>query len=237
MTTENTEVTERYQGGDYLAKNSDWHVEDSSWKADQIHKIVSRNNLHFSTICEVGCGAGEILRQLSIKSDYEGVNFVGYEVSADAFKLCKQRESETVKFHLKDILREDVRYDAILCIDVFEHIENYMGFLKMMNSKSEYKIFHIPLDLSVVALMRDTLIKGRESVGHLHYFTPSTALATLEDCGYEVLDTMYTPFFADLQPKSLKAKIVKIPRTILYRFSPKLMSTLMGGASLMVLAK
>ena len=64
-TNENTKVTERYQNGDYLANNSNWHVEDSSWKANQIHIIISRNNLHFSNICEVGCGAGEILRQLS----------------------------------------------------------------------------------------------------------------------------------------------------------------------------
>jgi hypothetical protein len=106
-----------------------------------------------------------------------------------------------------------------------------------LRSKAEYKIFHIPLDLSVSALLRNTLIKDRESLGHLHYFTPSTALATIRDCGYDVIDTMYTPSFADLPPKTFKARVAKFPRHILYKISPHLMSTLIGGSSLMVLTK
>ena len=34
-----------------------------------------------------------------------------------------------------------------------------------------------------------------------------------------------------------KAKMLKLPRKILYKISPKLMSTLIGGSSLMILAK
>ena len=122
-------------------------------------------------------------------------------------------------------------------IDVFEHVENYMGFVKALKKKIGFKIFHIPLDLSVSALLRGMLIYNRNSVGHLHYFTSDTAIATLTDCGYEIVDTMYTPSFADLPSKSWKAKLIKLPRFALYKVSPKLLSTLIGGVSLMVLAK
>ena len=57
-------ITSRYNDGGYLSENPDWHVGDSPWKAQQIHKIIDRNKLSPRTICEVGCGAGEILRQL-----------------------------------------------------------------------------------------------------------------------------------------------------------------------------
>ena len=112
-----------------------------------------------------------------------------------------------------------------------------MGFVRKLKTKGEYKIFHIPLDLSVSSLIRGRLMYVRDSVGHLHYFSPETALATLVDCGYEIVDTMYTPSFAALPSKSWKAKIIRLPRLVLFRFSPKLLSTLLGGISLMVLAK
>ncbi|MDA8538295.1 class I SAM-dependent methyltransferase [Candidatus Pelagibacter bacterium] len=231
------EITSRYNNGSYLSKNSDWHVEDSPWKAHQVDKIIKRNKLTPTTICEVGCGAGEILRQLSLKSNYAKVDFTGYEISGDAFELCRTRSAQRLTYLKKDLLEDEKQYDITLCLDVFEHVENYMGFVKSLKEKIGFKIFHIPLDLSVSALLRGMLIYNRNSVGHLHYFTPDTAIATLNDCGYEIVDTMYTPSFADLPSKSWKAKLIKLPRLALYKISPKLLSTLIGGVSLMVLAK
>lgn len=230
-------ITSRYNDGCYLAENPDWHIKDSPWKARQIDKIINRNKLSPRTICEAGCGAGEILRQLSLKPAYSEVSFTGYEISDNAFELCQTRSSERLTYFKKDLLEEEKRYDIILCIDVFEHVENYMGFVRGLKEKAEFKIFHIPLDLSVSALLRGTLINGRNSIGHLHYFTPDTAIATLTDCGYEIIDTMYTPSFAELSTESWKAKFIKLPRYILYKVSPKLLSTLIGGVSLMVLTK
>jgi len=230
-------IMSRYNDGDYLSKNSDWHVQDSPWKAQQIDKIIQRNNLIPKTICEVGCGAGEIIRQLSMKSQYAQVDFMGYEISDDAFELCRTRTTERLKYVKEDLLEVETNFDAILCIDVFEHVENYMGFIRRLRSKGEYKIFHIPLDLSVHSLVRGRLMYLRKSVGHLHYFTPETALAALADCGYEIIDTMYTPAFVDLPSLGWKAKIIKLPRLALFKLSPKLLSTFLGGISLMVLAK
>lgn len=230
-------ITSRYNDGDYLSKNSDWHVADSPWKAVQIDKIISRNALSPNTMCEVGCGAGEILKQLSLMQQYNDVQFSGYEISEDAFKLCKQRASKRLTFYKKDLLGDEKSYDIVLCIDVFEHIENYMGLLRGLKERGELKVFHIPLDISVSSIIRGRLMYGRDSVGHLHYFTPDTAIATLTDCGYEIIDMIYTPSFADLPSKSWKAKLIKLPRHILYKISPKLLSTLIGGVSLMVLAK
>lgn len=237
MTNKDLKITSRYNDGDYISKNPDWHLEDSPWKAQQIDKIINRNKLDPTTICEVGCGAGEILRQLSLKPRYSEVDFTGYEISDDAFDLCLSRSAERLTYLKKDLLEDDKQYDITLCIDVFEHVENYMGFVRGLREKAEFKIFHIPLDCSVSSLLRGSLINTRNSVGHLHYFTPDTAIATLVDCGYEIVDTMYTPSFADLPSKSWRAKLIKFPRHILYKISPKTLATLIGGVSLMVLAK
>jgi len=51
-------------------------------------------------------------------------------------------------------LEEDTYFDSLLCIDVFEHVEDYIGFVKTLKSKATYKIFHIPLDISVLSVIR-----------------------------------------------------------------------------------
>ena len=164
-------------------------------------------------------------------------DFFGYEVSPQAFELCKTRESEKVKYYLKNKLEEDVFFDVLLCIDVFEHVEDYIGFVKILRSKATYKIFHIPLDISVLAVIRGTMISARQSSGHLHYFTPATALATLKDSGYEVVDYFYTTPFNDLPGKTVKGEIARWPRKILHALSPDLMVKLVGGCGLIVLSK
>ena len=173
-------IRDPYTQGDYLIRNPTWHVEDSPWKAKQIIRMLTRNSLAPKTICEVGCGAGEILRHLQ-QNLSEQCLFWGYEVSPQAFALCKQRANERLRFELKDILQEkDAFFDMILLIDLIEHLEDYFSFLRGIKPKSEYKILHIPLDLSVQMVLRGSpIMRTRESAGHLHYFTKEIALEIL----------------------------------------------------------
>ena len=226
-----------YQTGEYLEKNPTYHVEDSPFKADQILTMIKKHNLQPHSICEVGCGAGEILNQLQKKLPSD-VQFYGYEISPQAFELCQQRENERLHFFCEDLLKStSVMFDLLLCLDVFEHVEDYLGFLKSLRTRAEHKIFHIPLDLSVQWLWRTTpILRGREQLGHLHYFNKETALATVEYAGYEVMDWFYTPG-AIANPRSLKAKLASFPRRILSGVNQDLVVRILGGYSLLVLAK
>jgi len=68
-------------------------------------------------------------------------------------------------------------FDVVMAIDVLEHVEDYFTFLRKISKKGKYKIFHIPLDMSVSAVLRiSPLIDGRKKVGHIHYFSKDTAL-------------------------------------------------------------
>ena len=82
-----------YQTGEYVERNPTYHVEDSSWKAGQILKLIEKHELRPLSICEVGCGAGEVLRQLQLSLPAQ-TEFFGYEISPQAFALCKARENE-----------------------------------------------------------------------------------------------------------------------------------------------
>lgn len=227
-----------YETGEYLDKNKDWHVSDSPWKAGNIYKMIQRNRLDCKTVCEVGCGAGEILKQLSYKMPKD-VQFEGYEISPQAYELSKSRQNDCIHFHLKDLFKEDesVQFDAVMAIDVFEHVEDEFDFLRKMRTRGKYKIFHIPLDININGILQDKFMVGRRTVGHINYYTKETALATLEDTGYRIMDYFYTADSLELPRKTFKSKLAKFPRKLMYNVNPDLTVKVMGGFSLMVLAK
>lgn len=164
--------------------------------------MMARNDLFPKTICEVGCGAGEILNQLQKNMDDECV-FWGYEISPQAFELCKDRANEKLHFKLLDIVEEkNSFFDLMLIMDVLEHMENYFNFLREIQPKSTYKIIQLPMDISVKSVLRKDLTRYRNSYGHVHYFTKELALQMLKELGYEVVDHFYTYESIENQPQA-----------------------------------
>lgn len=185
-------AAEIYINGDYLSKNPLWHADESPWKVQEILRVLKRNHLNPRTICEVGCGAGENLHLLQKNLDQDCV-FQGYEISPQAFEMCKSKENERLHFHLADFTQErDGFHDLILVMDVVEHLEDYHTFLRNIHPKSRYKIIQLPLDLSVRSVLLGQVGQFRQQFGHLHYFTKELALQMLDDLGYKVLDYFYT---------------------------------------------
>lgn len=132
---------------------------------------------------------------------------------------------------------EAQHFDLLLCIDVLEHVEDYLGFLKDLRCKATNKMFHIPLDMSVQWVLRNRpILLAREQVGHLHYFTKETAIATLNDTGYAILDWFYTPG-AIASPRSFKARLARWPKRLLSTINQDLVVRILGGYSLLVLAE
>ena len=126
----------------------------------------------------------------------------------------------------------------MMAIDVFEHVEDYFGFLRDLKETAEHKIFHIPLDLSVQSVLRSSpLIKSRKSVGHIHYFSKETALETLKDTGYQIIDYFYTSGTLELPNRGWKASLLRTPRKIAFAISRDQAARIFGGFSLLVLAK
>ena len=226
-----------YTSGAYLKNNPSWHGEDSPWKAEKIRDILENSSLRLNTICEIGCGAGGILYELS--GTYSDKEFYGYEISPQAYELCAQKkERENLTFYNADLLNEDVnKFDLVLSIDVFEHVEDCFSFLRKLKDKGEYKLFHIPLDLSVQKVLRSyPLLRSRKKLGHIHYFTKELALELLKDCGYSIIDYRYTNSL-DIPLQNWKTKLVRYPIKFCYLLNKDITVRLLGGYSLMVLTK
>jgi hypothetical protein len=227
-----------YTSAEYLKRNPDWHVEESPWKAKHILRILRKNSLSPQFICEVGCGAGEVLKQLQDQLD-SSCRFVGYDISPDALELTRTRANDRLEFKLADILKEDSpRFDLLMLLDVIEHVEDYFTLLRGIRARAEYKIFHIPLDLSVQTVLRRAgLTKVRDWYGHIHYFNKQIALCLLSELDYNVIDYCYTERAIEQPTRELTRNLLKLPRKLLFAIHQDLAARLLGGWSLLVLAK
>jgi cyclopropane fatty-acyl-phospholipid synthase-like methyltransferase len=225
-----------YEDGGYLAHNPTWHTENSAWKAQQVAKILVKNELSPSTIHEVGCGAGEVL--LSLLQLLPAARGTGFDVSPQAIALCRSKMTDRATFELGDLLQMNTRAELLLVIDVIEHVEDYIGFSRRLADHADHVVFHIPLDLSAQALLRGyTFSKARKEIGHLHYFTKDTALDTVRDAGYDVIDWSYTYTQSESPGRSLRVRLADIPRRLTRLFAEDLAIRALGGCSVVVLCR
>jgi cyclopropane fatty-acyl-phospholipid synthase-like methyltransferase len=230
--------TALYTDGTYLQKNPSWHVDESSWKATQIMHLLNRHKMTPNTICEIGCGAGEVLRQLQQRLTSSCV-LCGYDISPQAYELCKERANDRLSFKLMDIRQENknIAFDLVLILDVIEHLEDYFSFLRDVRPRGRATVLHIPLDLSAQTVLRQNgLMKRRDMYAHLHYFTKEIALQLLKDVGYEILDYAYTPRSNELGSELIQ-KVLKVPRLLGFALHEDFTVRAFGGYSLLVLAR
>jgi ubiquinone/menaquinone biosynthesis C-methylase UbiE len=232
---------EFYTSGGYALKNPTWHEEDSPWKASQIASILRAENLVPNSVAEIGCGAGGVISSLLNEASFEKSTGVGYDIAPDAIEIAKRKETGRLKFLCEDFFSQQTTFDLILCIDVFEHVEDYIGFLKKLRGRAIWYVFHIPLEMQISALLRQAHMKAREQFGHLHYFDRYTALETLRYTEYAVRHWRYThgsEGLIHLHPEhEMKTKIANLVRRPLRKLiGEDLAVQLIGGSSLLVLA-
>jgi cyclopropane fatty-acyl-phospholipid synthase-like methyltransferase len=226
-----------YNDATYLAQNPTWHEEDAPFKTERILRLLARNTVPRATVCEVGCGSGEILVQLARQLP-SATRLVGYDISQQALAIAQPKATEQLRFVLQDFTSPDVtdKFDLLLVIDVLEHLDNYFEFLRSIVGKARYTVFHIPLDMSVWSLLREQmLLESKARVGHIHNFTEDFILSVLAESGFRIVDKLYTePVY---KRKTRKEHVIDAARRVLFRFNPKFCTKTLGGYSIMVLTE
>ena len=201
-------------------------------------EMVRRHRLAPASVVEVGCGAGGILAALQLELP-PVTDFIGYEIAPKALELARPLENEHLHFVLGDFSAlPSSRFDLLLAMDVIEHVEDYLGFLRALRERAAAHIFHLPLDLSLLSAVQPARLKwAHDSVGHLHYFTAETALAALSNAGYSVTDCFFTAVELDLNPPANQRQRMRAVRRLGRRLSPAWTARILGGLSLLVLCR
>jgi len=233
----NDVINARYLDGDYADKNPTWDAEDAPWKANNVYKILKSNDVSPQTIAEVGCGSGAVLAELSGLN--KSINYSGYDIAPAAKEYWKKYDDLEIKFVLEDFLKvSSESYDVILLLDVLEHLADPYKLLEHMHDRTNYLVVHFPLDLSVLSVLRESpLLHVRRKVGHIHYYTKGLALELLDECGYEVIDACYTNASLTAPKITIKTKLFGVIRNVLGWISKDIAVRLLGGETLMVLAR
>ena len=162
-----------------------------------------------------------------------------YNISTQAIQLARRHEG--ISFSTEDLFSSgnSEYFDILLAIDVLEHIPDYMTFLERCRLKANYKIYHIPIDLSISSVLFDSFIDGRRNLGHLQYFSFQSAIACLKDSEHFIIDYFFTDVgtYYTKQARTLKSTIANFPRQISALFSISFSAKIFGRYSIMVLTK
>lgn len=226
----------RYSDGQYLAANPTWGEEDSAWKAEKIHRLWRQSTLPVpGSIAEIGCGAGLILAMLQEKFP-DSVQYAGFDIADAAIDMARKRANPKLTFHTEDLTRLDRRFDALLCIDVFEHVENPFEFLRTIRRLAPIVVFNIPLEMHVAGVLINHQRWTRRQYGHLHFYTAAVAFETLKETGYSVVAHDYVSRLMDL-PRSASEYVFWLPRKLMSIFSKEWSARILGGTSLLVIAR
>ncbi len=227
----------RYTSGKYASLNPDWDSIDSPWKAQQVLAVLDDHRIFPTSIVEIGCGAGGILACL--RKRYPTATMTGYDIAPELSELWKKQAAADIRYVLGDYFAEEALVpDVILVLDVIEHLGNPFEFLSRLSKRANRVVFHIPLDLSSLSVLREApLLHVRYKVGHLHFFTKSLAIETLKECGFEIIDARYTDASFSAPRRAWKTKIASIARRIIYKVMGEAGVRLIGGQTLIVLAR
>lgn len=229
-------IESRYFDGTYLSQNPEWDRADAEWKAAQVSAIVTANRLTPASICDVGCGSGDVLAKL--QGRFPTARLTGFDVSPQLAPFWARHPTirfERAPFHES---ASEV-FDLLLMLDVFEHVRDPFTFLEQARGRARHFVFHIPLDLCALTVARGSpLMNVRRKVGHLHFYTKDLALETLQDCGYQVLDWRYTNAAQTLSThRTPLTALASLPRRLLRALSPDVSARVLGGETLIVLAR
>lgn len=230
-------VSDRYKDGVYFeATGGTWHLEDSEFKAEQIFSILNRHSyIEPKTVCEIGCGAGGIIVEMQ-KRMGKDKEFIGYDISPQAHSISKGFENAKLQFVLGDAFEDKRKFDLVLAMDVVEHVEDCFGFVRLLGEKGVWKIYHFPL-IHASGIIRGVEAHSWDDVGHIHLFTAGTALRTVSSSGQEIVDYMLTEGAFKKGRKRFRTTVANIPRYLLSVVSKEMASRLLGGFSLLVLAR
>jgi SAM-dependent methyltransferase len=228
--------SDAHVNGEYLRKNPSWHVEHSSWKAGNVLRMLHKHNLNPGSVCDVGCGVGEVLRQLQLNMNPE-CRLWGYDVAPDAIRPAKTRENERMKFELADLTAiETPRFDLLVMTEVVDHVEDCFRFLRALRQRAEWKIFSFSLDFSTESSLRPgVLLRWREFISHIHQFNQPIVMDLLRRTGYEVVDYYYAPWHCG--PSNFAARVKKGLSALVFKINPDLAARLFIGYNLIVLAR
>jgi SAM-dependent methyltransferase len=221
---------------DYAENNPEWHLEDAGDKVADVLTSVARSGLRPTSVCDIGCGAGEVLSQLHRR--LPASRSVGYDISGYAIALAQRRAGDGLAFREADATSDPETFDVMLLLDVLEHVRDPVSFLHAARVKAPIAIINLPLELSALKVLSGkSLARGRAALGHIHYFNEALAHSMVAEAGFEVCDAWFSPPGTGRENVAPHRRALRAMQRSATRVHPPLAARTIGGSSMMITAK
>jgi len=222
---------------EYWEKNPGMHIMDSQKKADEIIKMIKGKNI--KSILDVACGAGVITN--IIKKHTKASIVVGIDISNVAIsKAIEYSNGANINWIVKDIFNYkcDKKYDLIICMDVVEHIDNDIGFLRKLSELGTNIVIKVPIEKNTInnILRKFTKIdpwkEAEKRYGHIHHYSNLEFSEKLKLCRLYIEKEGYIAL-----PKRTRLlfEIIRVIFLPLSLFSKKLVLSTIGGFKIYLL--
>ena len=237
-------VDDLYRSGAYFEARFEESVGDAKWKAMEVLRLFvpwcAESGFRVRSLIDVGCGSGDALALVrdGLLAEGHPLEVVkGYDVSPGIHKV--QERHKGIDFFQEDFCESNEQTDAIMLLDVVEHVLDPLAFLKSMADHCKVLILHVPLDNHLSAALRNKLLKRTRESGHLLALDAPTALNLPTLAGLLIETYDYTLGFKSPYQKkrSLARRLIYPLRCLLAWISPYLLTKTLGGGSLLIIAR
>lgn len=171
-------------------------------RVNQVLDLCKRYTVNTSTLLEVGAGFGFFCEELNKRSIFKRV--IGVEPNPELAKVCREKGIEIIEKPIEEIpLAQEQLFDVVVNFEVIEHLFSPKDFLQ------QCKKFLKPGGLFIVTCPNgkgfDFALLGKDCTNvdheHINYFNPKSLALLLEECGFEVLES--------ITPGQLDAELVR----------------------------
>ena len=125
-------------GDRYGSVHPTWHAEDASAKAKAVSDLLRYGGVQPKVVVDVGCGTGDVLRLLAQEFEelWPHAHYEGWDIAKAAIRQARTFEGGHLHFVHGDFLTSEREAHLLLCLDVFEHVEDDIRFLQALASLS-----------------------------------------------------------------------------------------------------
>lgn len=184
---------------EYIQKNPDLHNSDADHKIDSIQKLLNSTSFHFNSIIDVACGSGKVL--LEITNRYKAKRVLGIDISRKMIEKAKSKDNKKIIdwsiANVFDLPPND--FELVLAIDILEHVENDLAFLKQIKRLGRFIVVKTPIEKNImnsfVKLITFGLVDEQkhteDQYGHIHHYSQKELYYLIERANLKIIFKKY----------------------------------------------
>jgi 2-polyprenyl-3-methyl-5-hydroxy-6-metoxy-1,4-benzoquinol methylase len=167
---------------------------NSRWESIyQVSKTFFQGNLDGKTVFDIGFGFAQAILYLKSK----GLEVTGLEPSLDGVNYAKENGIEAYHADIENFdIVNSKKFDIVLLLNVLEHLrqpaETLLNIKKQLLHPKGLLVIDVPNDFNLFQTIANAEYGLDEwwvvAPNHINYFSPSSLMKLLEDCGYAIFD-------------------------------------------------